>query len=128
MILGLGTDLVFVKRVEKVLNRHPLRFPQKILTEKEFRRFQQLDTAKMAAAYIAKQFAAKEAVSKALGTGMRQGVHFSLIEVSRNKSGQPAVSLLGDALSVAEQLQVRAWHLSLSDDSGFVVAVAIAES
>ena len=58
---------------------------------------------------------------------MRQGVHFNLIEVTRSPSGQPMVSLIGGALAVAQQLQVRSWHLSLTDDSGFVVAVAIAE-
>lgn len=127
MILGLGTDLVSVTRVESVLSRHPLRFAKKVLTEKELVRFQALDAPGMAAAHIAKQFAAKEAVSKALGTGMRQGVHFNLIEVTRSPSGQPMVSLIGGALAVAQQLQVRSWHLSLTDDSGFVVAVAIAE-
>ena len=98
-----------------------------MLTETELVRFQTLDAPGMAAAHIAKQFAAKEAVSKALGTGMRQGVHFNLIEVTRSPSGQPMVSLIGGALAVAQQLQVRSWHLSLTDDSGFVVAVAIAE-
>lgn len=127
MILGLGTDLVSVTRVEAVLIRHPVRFAKKVLAEKELGRFQALDDPRMAAAYMAKQFAAKEAVSKALGTGMRLGVHFNLIEVTKRPSGQPKVSLIGGALAIADQLQVRSWHLSLTDDSGFVVAVAIAE-
>ena len=56
MILGLGTDLVSVTRVETVLNRHPLRFAKKVLTEKELVRFQALDAPGMAAAHIAKQY------------------------------------------------------------------------
>ena len=76
MILGLGTDLVSVTRVESVLSRHPLRFAKKVLTEKEHVRFQALDAPGMAAAHIAKKFAARDAVSKELGTGLLLGVYF----------------------------------------------------
>ena len=127
MIIGVGTDLVSIDRIARVLARHPQRFVGRILSEAEQARFDTFEIGLGRSAYVAKQFAAKEAVSKALGTGMREGVQFNRIEVLRNSAGQPSVKLLREALMKAASLGVQRWHLSLSDEAGFVVSVAIAE-
>ena len=127
MIIGVGTDLVSIDRITRVLARHPDRFADRILSEPERARFDAYEVGPGRNAYVAKQFAAKEAVSKALGTGMREGVQFNRIEVLRNSAGQPSVKLLRKALMKAASLGVQRWHLSLSDEAGFVVSVAIAE-
>ena len=127
MIIGVGTDLVSIDRITRVLARHPDRFADRILSEAERARFDAYEVGPGRNAYVAKQFAAKEAVSKALGTGMREGVQFNRIEVLRNGAGQPSVKLLREALMKAASLGVQRWHLSLSDEAGFVVSVAIAE-
>ena len=127
MIIGVGTDLVSIDRITRVLARHPDRFADRILSEAERARFDTYEVGPGRNAYVAKQFAAKEAVSKALGTGMREGVQFNRIEVLRNSAGQPSVKLLREALMKAASLGVQRWHLSLSDEAGFVVSVAIAE-
>ena len=127
MIIGVGTDLVCIDRIARVLARHPDRFVGRILSQAERARFDAFEVGSSRTAYVAKQFAAKEAVSNALGTGMREGVQFNRIEVLRNSAGQPSVKLLREALMKAASLGVQRWHLSLSDEAGFVVSVAIAE-
>ena len=127
MIIGVGTDLVCIDRIDRVLARHPDRFVGRILTAAEQARFDAFEVGPGRSAYVAKQFAAKEAVSKALGTGMRAGVQFNRIEVLRNGVGQPSVTLLHEAALKAARLGVNRWHLSLSDEAGFVLSVAIAE-
>ena len=127
MIIGVGTDLVSIERIARVLAKHPERFVRRILSIAEQARFEAFDSELHRVAYVAKQFAAKEAVSKALGTGMRQGVQFNRIEVQRNLAGQPSVQLLSGASVRAASLGVERWHLSLTDEAGFVVSVAIAE-
>jgi len=127
MIIGVGTDLVCIDRIARVLARHPDRFVGRILSQAERARFDAFEVGPSRTAYVAKQFAAKEAVSKALGTGMREGVQFNRIEVLRNSAGQPSVKLLREALMKAASLGVQRWHLSLSDEAGFVMSVAIAE-
>ena len=127
MIIGVGTDLVSIDRIAQVLARHPERFVERILSKAEQARLDTFEIGLSRSAYVAKQFAAKEAVSKALGTGMREGVQFNRIEVLRNGAGQPSVTLLREASVKAARLGVERWHLSLSDEAGFVVSVAIAE-
>ena len=96
MILGLGSDLVDIRRIEKVLARHGDRFIQRIFTPVEVakaeRRATGIDT-------YAKRFAAKEACSKALGTGFRNGVFFRDMGVVNLPSGRPTMKLTGGALT-----------------------------
>ncbi len=123
MIKGIGTDIVDTRRIERSLRRFGVRFQNKILGEDEYRA---LDDRELAA-YVARQFAAKEAVAKALGTGMRQGVSFKSIRILRNKLGAPYVELDGGAEQVAAELGVSEIHVSLSDERHYALAFAIAE-
>ena len=86
MIVGVGADIVDTGRISRSLNRFGDRFVAKILASDEIRVHL---TGMQAAAYLARQFAAKEAVSKALGSGMKNGVHFRNIRVLRKKAGHP---------------------------------------
>jgi holo-[acyl-carrier protein] synthase len=95
VILGIGTDLVDIRRIEKTIARHGQRFLERVFTPTERaraeRRANRVDT-------YAKRFAAKEACAKALGTGFRQGVFFRDLGVVNLPSGKPSLQLTGGAL------------------------------
>ena len=94
MIIGLGSDLSDIRRIEKTLERYGERFTQRIFTDLERTRSER--KADRAASY-AKRFAAKEACAKALGTGMRRGVFWRDMGVVNLRSGQPTIELTGGA-------------------------------
>ena len=101
MILGIGSDLIDIRRVEKVIERHGERFLSRIFTDveraKAERRNRTVDT-------YAKRFAAKEACSKALGTGIRQGVWWRDMGVVNLPGGRPSMRLTGGALKRLEAM------------------------
>ena len=94
MIIGIGNDLIDIRRVEKVLERHGERFIQRIFTPVEIRKSER---RRMRAASYAKRFAAKEACAKALGTGMSAGVFWRDMGVVNLPSGKPTMALTGGA-------------------------------
>jgi holo-[acyl-carrier protein] synthase len=96
MIIGIGSDLIDVRRIEKVIERHGERFLERIFTEAERARAER--RARRAETY-AKRFAAKEACSKALGTGIRSGVWWRDMGVVNLPSGRPTMALTGGALA-----------------------------
>ncbi len=124
-ICGLGTDIAEIERVEKALARTGEPFARRILTEFEFARFSE---TKQQAKFLAKRFAAKEAASKALGTGIAQGISFQDFNVSNDELGKPLMSLSGKALERAELLGAKHVHLSISDERHYAVATVILES
>lgn len=99
MILGIGNDLIDITRVAKVIERHGERFLERVFTEAERARAQRrAGNEKMLMATYAKRFAAKEACSKALGTGIRQGVWWRDMGVVNLPGGRPTMLLTGGAL------------------------------
>ena len=124
MIKGVGTDLVRTSRIRASFERWGQRFAEKILAPDELASFQ---SSRDEVKFLSKRFAAKEAVAKALGTGMRAGVHFSCIEVAHKPSGVPIVKLLGAAQARAERLGVRYSHLSITDEEGLALAFVVLE-
>ena len=96
MILGLGSDIVDIRRIEAAIERHGERFLNRVFTEVE-RAKAMRRTEKIRASTFAKRFAAKEAASKALGTGFRNGVWFSNLGVVNLPGGQPTLDLTGGA-------------------------------
>ncbi len=124
MIKGIGTDLVRTSRIANSLERFGERFAEKILASGEMTDFKSSnDKVK----FLSKRFAAKEAVAKALGTGMGAGVHFKLIEVTHKPSGSPAVVLLGAAQERASKLGVTHVYLSVTDEEGLAQAFSVIE-
>jgi holo-[acyl-carrier protein] synthase len=126
MILGLGSDLVDIRRIEKVLTRHGERFIQRVFTPVEIakaeRRATRIDT-------YAKRFAAKEACSKALGTGFRKGVFFRDMGVVNLPSGRPTMALTGGALERLKEITPEGHEtridVSLTDEYPLAQAIVI---
>jgi phosphopantetheine--protein transferase-like protein len=123
MIVGVGVDVVEIARVARALERHA-RFGARVYTEAE--RKASAGRGVGAAAYLARRWAAKEAVSKALGVGF-SGFSYTDIEVVNLRSGAPTVALRGELGEWARQLGVVRWHLSLSDTAELAFATAVAE-
>lgn len=117
---GVGTDILKVARVEAVVARTGDRFAQRILSETELKHPRAFQVR-----HLAKAFAAKEAVAKALGTGMRGGVGFNQISIERDPLGAPHVVLTGAAAQRLNALQGSEVLLSLSDESEYVLAFAV---
>ena len=129
MIVGLGSDLTDIRRIEKTLERHGERFTNRIFTELERARSER--KADRAASY-AKRFAAKEACAKALGTGMRRGVFWRDMGVINLRSGQPTMALTNGAqarlLEIMPPAHRPVIHLTLTDDHPYAQAFVIIEA
>ncbi len=124
MILGIGMDLVEVPRIEAALVRHGVRFAQRVLAESEFRRFA---AHARPAAYLAKRFAAKEAFSKAMGTGMRHPVSWRSICVINHESGRPDFELAPELQALVRSRGIVRVHLSITDERSLAAAYVILE-
>jgi len=126
MIIGVGSDLIDIRRIEKTIERFGDRFLERIFTEAERRR---CDRRTNRAASYARRFAAKEAAAKALGTGFRRGVFWRDLGVVNLPSGQPTLALTGGALRRLQAITPSgmAAHLSLSltDEPPLAQAVVI---
>ncbi|AMF93484.1 holo-ACP synthase [Vibrio fluvialis] len=125
MIVGLGTDIAEIERIEKALARSGRAFAERILTPQELTQF---DGLKQQGRYLAKRFAAKEAASKALGTGIAHGVSFQDFAISNDDNGKPLLSLSGKAAELAQRSQVASVHLTISDERHYAVATVILEA
>ena len=123
MIVGVGVDVVEIARVARALERHP-RFGERVFTAAE--REASARRGVGAVAYLARRWAAKEAVSKALGVGF-SGFSYTDIEVVNLRSGAPTIAVHGELGEWARKLGVVRWHLSLSDTSELAFATALAE-
>ncbi len=126
MILGIGSDITDVRRVAKVIERHGDRFLHRIFTETERAR---ADRRKNRVETYAKRFAAKEACSKALGTGIRGGVWWRDMGVVNRPSGQPTMKLTGGALRRLQALTPSGHEaridLTISDEGPMAIAYVI---
>ena len=125
MVLGLGTDLIEIERVQQSLARFGERFMHRVFTEGEIAYCQQ---KKHAAESFAARFAAKEAAAKALGTGIAHGISWREIEVQRNPGERPTLHLTGRAAERAKAMGVRHLQLSLTHSNDVAMAVVIAEN
>ena len=129
MILGIGNDIVDIRRVEKTLERFGARFIDRIFTETEKRKS---DRRVLRAASYAKRFAAKEACSKALGTGFRRGVFWKDMGVVNEPSGRPTMVLTGGAKAQLDRLTPQGMtakvFLTITDDMPYAQAVVIIEA
>ena len=127
-IFGLGTDIVNIKRVSKALSSSGSQFKNKVFSKIEI---DYCEKKKNPSSFYAKRFAAKEALSKALGTGFSKGVSFKNIEISNDASGKPKIKLKGSTLSyLKKKIKNKKYniHLSLSDDKPWAQATVIISS
>jgi holo-[acyl-carrier protein] synthase len=124
MIIGIGTDICSVARMERMAQKYGARFLDRVFTpEEQARCRKKAGTAERLAA----RFAAKEATMKALGTGWACGIKFLDISVSNEFGGRPAITLVGEAATWAESLGVRRIHISLSHERDQAVAFVVLE-
>lgn len=124
MIYGIGIDLCSIRRVQNIKDLN--KFANKILTSDEIEYLGTLDQ-KNSVNYLAKQFAAKEALSKALGTGLIGDVKLNLIEIDRDQSGKPYIKMNDHMKTLLSKIGVNSTFVSLADDSDFAVATVILE-
>jgi holo-[acyl-carrier protein] synthase len=124
VIFGVGTDVVEIARIQKALERFGERFARKILTEPELGRFR---GHRLPANYLAKRFAAKEAFTKALGTGIRSPAGWHGMWVVNLPSGKPELQFTPALQELLRRRQVTGAHLSLTDEKGVAFATVILE-
>ena len=131
MILGVGIDLVDIFRVDRILEKYPRQFAKRVLGKRELGTYEKilisdLRPKEKANRFIAKRLAAKEAVSKAFGTGLRGQISLQTIEVLNDNLGKPyvVVSPLKDKITLPYFKKI---HISLTDENNFAQAIAILE-
>jgi len=129
VIVGIGTDIVDVRRIEAALARHGERFPARVLGAHELQVFRDRRTrvAARGVRYLATRFSAKEAFSKAIGLGLRMPMTWRACEVVNAPGGRPQIRLNG---ALAEWFDARGWvaHLSLTDESDYAASFVVVES
>lgn len=122
MIFGIGTDIVRIERIAATWERFGEHFVERLLLPQERAQF---DPARRPARFLAMRFAAKEAIVKALGTGFAHGVWVRDVGFLANAWGRPEVVFSARGRAVAERLGAGEGHVSLTDEAGLVVAVAV---
>ena len=124
-ILGLGTDIVEIARIEAVIARSGDRLAPRVLSDFEWSIWEQ---HQQPVRFLAKRFAVKEAAAKALGTGIRNGLAFNQFEVYNDEMGKPKLRLWGEAKLLAERMGVAHMHVTLADERHYACATVIIES
>ena len=124
MIFGIGTDIVEIKRIEEITSLE--KFAGRILSENEQHIFASMNDSKKIR-YISKQFAGKEAISKALGTGINRDVSFNNIEILRDDDGMPFFNPINQLDNLITDLGITKTHVSLADENHYAIAIAVLE-
>jgi holo-[acyl-carrier protein] synthase len=124
VILGVGTDLCDTGRIERALERFGERFAERILVASELERFRR---HRKPAGYLAKRFAAKEAFSTALGTGIHFPVNWHGMWVENTRSGKPSLGFSKPLSALLERRGITRVHLSLTDEIGMACAFVVVE-
>ena len=125
MIFGIGTDIVEVSRIEASITQFGDEFAKRILAESEFASYQQ---SQIKPRFLAKRFAAKEAFSKALGTGLRAPATFQNIAVSHDDLGKPILVLAKELQSFLAAKNILHMHISISDEKNLAAAFVVLET
>ena len=124
MIYGVGTDIVKIARIQEMKSLSA--FAEKILSSKEMKIASSFNEKRLIK-FLAKQFAGKEAVSKAFGTGIRKPILFKDIEILRDENGKPFLNPLGEVKKTMINLGISKSHVSLADENDYAIAFAILE-
>ena len=124
MIFGIGTDLVEIKRIESINSID--KFANKILSKNELSIFNSLKEEKKIT-FLSKQFAGKEAISKAIGTGITKQTRFKDIEILRDENGKPILNAVDGFKKYMNDLGITKTHVSLSDERNYAIAFAVLE-
>ncbi|MBN7818367.1 holo-ACP synthase [Bowmanella yangjiangensis] len=122
-IVGMGTDIVEIKRIGDALAKSQ-RLAERVLTDAELEDYKQHNYPER---FLAKRFAAKEAMVKAIGTGIGNGISFRQMEIGHHASGAPFLLLSGNLQVLCDEKGVSATHLSIADEQHYAVATVILE-
>jgi len=125
MIVGIGVDIAETARMEKLIAKYGQRFARRILTADELLEFER---RKHSSSYLATRFAAKEAVAKALGTGIGEQLGFHSVQIDNDSQGKPLLRFLGSAVDLIADLDINNAMISLSDEKHYVVAMVVLET
>lgn len=123
-IIGIGTDIVEIQRISRMIEGGNERFLRRILHDNEYSSFLKVNKT-LSASWIAKRFATKEACSKALGTGIGKHAQLTEIETCHDELGKPDLVLHGTTLATAERLGISDMSLSLADERSHAVAFVV---
>lgn len=124
-IIGIGIDFIEILRIKNILFNYGNRFAKRILSAGEWKKYILI---KNNVHFLAKKFAAKEAASKALGTGINDGIKFNELEFYNNKSGKPKLRFLKNALKKSKEIKCKSIHVSISDQQLYAYALVILEN
>ncbi len=119
MIFGIGTDIVRITRMQENIEKFGDKFAERILSEEELKEYYNYSEPSR---LLAKRFAAKEAASKAMGTGFRNGISLKQIYITHNDMGKPLLNFSEDAKDFLQQHGVSESHVSISDEQEYAVA------
>ena len=125
MIFGIGTDIVEVARIKASIEEFGDAFAQRILAESEFASYQE---SAIKPRFLAKRFAAKEAFSKALGTGLRAPATLQNIAVSHDALGKPVLILAPELQTLLQSKNISHMHISISDEKNLAAAFVVLET
>jgi holo-[acyl-carrier protein] synthase len=123
-VMGLGTDIVEISRIEALSLRYGHRLAQRLLSQHEWNYYQQ---CRQPIRFLAKRFAVKEAAAKALGIGIRQGIAFCDFEVQNNALGKPCLVMHRQASEIARQQGITRHWVSIADERHYAVATVLFE-
>jgi holo-[acyl-carrier protein] synthase len=124
MIFGIGVDVLEAARIHKVFERYGQHFVERLLMPEELA---QLSRTKRTERFLAMRFAAKEAIVKAMGTGFAHGIWIRDVGIVQNEWGRPEVVYSARGDEMRRKLGVGAGHVTLTDEAGLIVAVAVLE-
>ncbi|BBI01213.1 4'-phosphopantetheinyl transferase [Buchnera aphidicola (Nipponaphis monzeni)] len=124
-IIGIGIDIVEIKRIKIMMHHYPHQLPKKILSANEYMMYVHHHNK---CNFLAKVFAIKESASKALGTGISQGISFYHFETYNNNLGAPKLKLLKNALKISKKLHIRKNHVSVTNEKKYLCAITIFEN
>lgn len=125
MILGIGTDIVDIRRIEKIIQKYENQFLNKNFHTLEIEKYNSLSNINQKSSFLAKRFAAKESLLKALGIGLGSGLKLSDIAIINNDLGAPKVLIFNDTIPNTSKYNI---HTSLSDEKNFATAFVIIEN
>lgn len=124
MIVGTGLDIVEIQRVQKIYERFGDVFAKRILSRDEYRDYEK---SNFPVHFLARRFAAKEAVAKSLGTGFSKGLTLNMIGVGHDESGRPIIQLYDKAKEFASRMEVKNSWISISDERNYAAAFVVME-
>ncbi|XBC39449.1 MAG: holo-ACP synthase [Buchnera aphidicola (Nurudea shiraii)] len=124
-IIGIGIDILSIKRIKKIVQKLEKKFSNRILSKYELTEYKK---SKNPVLFLAKRFSTKEAASKALGTGIKNGIKFNNFELYHDYLGKPHLKLLKKAKILSKNLNINSIYVSLSDEKLYVTSIVIIET